>query len=46
MNPNYPFGYKPLPTSPCQRRSRFGSPPDKGELEGVLSPFRLMDYLG
>jgi hypothetical protein len=28
---------KPLPASPCQGRSGFGSPPDKGELEGVWS---------
>jgi hypothetical protein len=35
-----------IPTSPFQGRSGFGSPPDKGELEGVLSTFRLMDNLG
>ena len=29
------IGLKPLPASPCQGRSGFGSPPDKGELEGV-----------
>ncbi len=28
---------EPLPTSPCQGRSTLGSPPDKGELEGVGS---------
>src|SRR3989338_4978176 len=37
-----PLGFKPLPTSPCQGRRGFGSPPDKGELEGVLSLSRLM----
>jgi len=26
---------KPLPASPCQGRSCIGSPPDKGELEGI-----------
>ena len=46
MKPDYPLGGmypKPLPTSPCQGRSGFGSPPDKGELEGVWG---LMDNLG
>ena len=47
INPDSSLGHKPLPTSPCQGRSWwFSSPPDKGELEGVLSQFRLMDYLG
>ena len=34
---------KPLPASPCQGRSGLGSPPDKGELEGVWGKFYLME---
>ena len=31
INPDCPLDPKPLPTSPFQGRSGFGSPPDKGE---------------
>ena len=34
--PNRSHGRQPLPAFPCQGRSGFGSPLDKGELEGVL----------
>src|SRR3989338_1676931 len=33
-----------IPTSPYQGRSRFGSPTDKGELEGVYGLFHPMDF--
>jgi predicted RNase H-like HicB family nuclease len=47
--PDCPLGHKPLPTSPCQGRRRFSSPPDKGELEGVfepISPNGLFGFIG
>jgi hypothetical protein len=45
LNPDCLLGRnppQPLPTSPCQGRSKSNPPPDKGELEGA----GLMDFLG